>query len=253
MPHRPGLAESSRQAETEPPRSRSPLRESLAADLQCDARDRSLRRRLCAPRATRQFERSADRCRIESGIRCCSSRKLRNIKPRTRSADTKERATSDHHHGVTQCRSLASNPGFRLLLAAESLTRRLRRPPRRTMPKIAVAVSHINAVNATTVTSMRIESSRGRFSGASYRRTRIPAHARPSPSACTGRRQQPCLGQQRAQSAVHGFPPSPPGPQVPLAQRSPHEQQVRHVRAGNQQQEDCRTHQRQNRRPHMGH
>ena len=120
-----------------------------------------------------------------------------------------------------------------------------------TMPNRHAAARAMASVNSNTLGSMRIVSSRGRFAGAIDNSSRMPIHASATPPAApsavsTTRLRQhlpndaPATGAERGADGELGLP-----------ERRAHEEQVRHVRARDEQQEDHRAHQRQDRRPYF--
>ena len=121
-----------------------------------------------------------------------------------------------------------------------------------TMPQSSAVTTPANTANASTAGSIATASSRGRSFGPEREqhlhagaRERQPPSAVPTAaitrlSASICRTSCPRLGADRGADR-----------ELAAAPGGAHDQQVRHVRAGDQQDERDRAHQRQNRRPHV--
>ena len=211
-------------------------------------RDRSLLRFLCSPVIAIEFERQ-QMVRIESRIRMLQIEETAQHQARSHQQHERE-CDFDHHHRAAQ-RVAPQQSGIPPTAAQQKRYSRLGRTPRRQHAKNRGCrqadqrrKSHHHKINADRLQPGQIFRRKNAQQANPHPRQQQTNH-------CTGRRQDQCLAQQR----THQPPPAPPQSRAhrkfPLTQRSSHEQKIRHVGACDQQQEDRRTHQRQDRRAHI--
>ena len=182
---------------------------------------------------------------------CLSARKLRNMRPDPTSS-TKHSATSATTTALRSsdppaqpARPAAGSQHLRTHQAGPCATPApVRKAPPRPDPRSDAERQHRGVDRES-------QSRRGRLAGAIASKSRIPAQPMRIPEAI----REPPPATPRPASAGAQPPPvrahSGAHREIAPAQRGPHQKQVRHIRAGDQQQKDHRAHQRQNRRPRL--
>ena len=121
-----------------------------------------------------------------------------------------------------------------------------------TSPKTIADTSAAPAANAITAGSIATCCRRGRLSGPSAISSRMPVHASPHAGDRRRRGEHQALREQLAHEARPRAAERRPHRQLALARGRAHEQQVRHVRARDEQHERDGAHERQDRGPHVG-
>ena len=180
---------------------------------------------------------------------CCSATKLRNISP------DPINSTNDSATSTTTAALRSTRPPPRLAVRPlprnTCITSGREARSAGTTPKIAAATNPAATENARTAGSISIASSRGRFVGPITISWWMPSRASSNPTSCSAPGDDQAFGQHlphqtpaaRAERGAHG--------KLSLPQRRPDHQQIRDIRAGDQQQKNHRPHQRDNRRPHL--